>query len=72
MKRVGYWMSEKKSRRLKFEDHKDFFRNADIDLIKLHLQCFSDFLKKCCFWVLLITLLPYVTKLDKAFIMFPP
>ncbi|KAH3846523.1 hypothetical protein DPMN_088825, partial [Dreissena polymorpha] len=38
MKRVGYWMSEKKSKKLNFEDHVDLFRNAGVELLKIDLE----------------------------------
>lgn len=38
MKRVGYWMSQKKNKRLNLEDHKETFRNAGIDLIQLDID----------------------------------
>ncbi|XP_076441828.1 inositol-tetrakisphosphate 1-kinase-like [Babylonia areolata] len=37
MKRVGYWISEKKSKKLNFEEHRPLFRNAGIELVKLDL-----------------------------------
>lgn len=37
MKRVGYWISEKKSKKLNFEEHKPLFRNAGIELMQLDL-----------------------------------
>ncbi|KAK7103897.1 inositol-tetrakisphosphate 1-kinase-like isoform X2 [Littorina saxatilis] len=37
MKRVGYWISEKKSKKLNFEEHRPIFRNAGIELVKLDL-----------------------------------
>ncbi|VDH90708.1 inositol-1,3,4-trisphosphate 5/6-kinase / inositol-tetrakisphosphate 1-kinase [Mytilus galloprovincialis] len=38
MKRVGYWMSQKKNKRLNLEDHKETFRNAGIDLVKFDID----------------------------------
>ncbi|KAK6181505.1 hypothetical protein SNE40_009343 [Patella caerulea] len=37
MKRVGYWISEKKSKKLNFEDHRELFRNAGFELVKIDL-----------------------------------
>ncbi|XP_069117199.1 inositol-tetrakisphosphate 1-kinase-like [Argopecten irradians] len=37
MKRVGYWISEKKAKSLNLEDQKEVFRNAGIELIKLDI-----------------------------------
>nr|KAG5687804.1 hypothetical protein BaRGS_005434 [Batillaria attramentaria] len=37
MKRVGYWISEKKSKKLNFEEHRPLFRNAGIELVKIDL-----------------------------------
>ncbi|KAL8617600.1 hypothetical protein ACOMHN_033146 [Nucella lapillus] len=37
MKRVGYWISEKKSKKLNFEEHRPLFRNAGLELVKLDL-----------------------------------
>ncbi|XP_041352741.1 inositol-tetrakisphosphate 1-kinase-like isoform X2 [Gigantopelta aegis] len=37
MKRIGYWISEKKSKKLNFEEHRNMFRNAGIDLKKIDL-----------------------------------
>ena len=36
MKRVGYWMSQKKNKRLNLEDHKETFRYAYRILCKLY------------------------------------
>ena len=38
MKRVGYWMSQKKNKRLNLEDHKETFRNCGIDLIQIDID----------------------------------
>ncbi|XP_060071949.1 inositol-tetrakisphosphate 1-kinase-like isoform X2 [Ylistrum balloti] len=38
MKRVGYWISEKKAKSLNLEDQKEVFRNAGIELIKLDIH----------------------------------
>ncbi|XP_045168176.1 inositol-tetrakisphosphate 1-kinase-like [Mercenaria mercenaria] len=38
MKRVGYWMSEKKSKKLNFEEHVDMFRNAGVELLKIDIE----------------------------------
>lgn len=38
MKRVGYWVSEKKSKKLNFEDHIDLFRNAGVELLKIDIE----------------------------------
>lgn len=38
MKRVGYFISEKKSKKLNFDEHRPLFRNAGIDLVKIDLS----------------------------------
>ncbi|XP_059160505.1 inositol-tetrakisphosphate 1-kinase-like [Physella acuta] len=38
MRRVGYWISEKKKKKLDFEEHRERFRNAGIDLIQIDLN----------------------------------
>ncbi|XP_022332734.2 inositol-tetrakisphosphate 1-kinase-like [Crassostrea virginica] len=38
MRRVGYWLSEKKKKRLNFEDQISTFRNAGIELVKLDID----------------------------------
>uniref|UniRef100_A0A0B6ZCP2 Inositol-tetrakisphosphate 1-kinase n=1 Tax=Arion vulgaris TaxID=1028688 RepID=A0A0B6ZCP2_9EUPU len=38
MRRVGYWISEKKRRKLNFEEHRELFRNAGIDLVMIDLK----------------------------------
>uniref|UniRef100_A0A0B7BDI7 Inositol-tetrakisphosphate 1-kinase n=1 Tax=Arion vulgaris TaxID=1028688 RepID=A0A0B7BDI7_9EUPU len=38
MRRVGYWISEKKRKKLDFEEHRELFRNAGIDLIQIDLM----------------------------------
>ncbi|XP_035824466.1 inositol-tetrakisphosphate 1-kinase [Aplysia californica] len=38
MKRVGYWMSEKKRKKLNFEEHRELFRNAGVELVQIDLN----------------------------------
>lgn len=38
MRRVGYWLSEKKKKRLNFEDQISTFRDAGIELVKLNID----------------------------------
>ncbi|XP_061172712.1 inositol-tetrakisphosphate 1-kinase-like isoform X1 [Saccostrea echinata] len=38
MRRVGYWLSEKKKKRLNFEDQISTFRDAGIELVKLDVD----------------------------------
>uniref|UniRef100_A0A8W8IBW2 Inositol-tetrakisphosphate 1-kinase n=1 Tax=Magallana gigas TaxID=29159 RepID=A0A8W8IBW2_MAGGI len=38
MRRVGYWLSEKKKKRLNFEDQIPTFRDAGIELVKLNID----------------------------------
>ncbi|CAG5127382.1 unnamed protein product, partial [Candidula unifasciata] len=38
MRRVGYWISEKKKKKLDFESHRELFRNAGIDLVEIDLS----------------------------------
>ncbi|CAG5133746.1 unnamed protein product, partial [Candidula unifasciata] len=38
MRRVGYWISEKKRKKLDFDEHRELFRNAGIELIQIDLK----------------------------------
>ncbi|KAK0058503.1 inositol-tetrakisphosphate 1-kinase [Biomphalaria pfeifferi] len=38
MRRVGYWISEKKRKKLDFEEHRERFRNAGIELVQIDLK----------------------------------
>jgi inositol-1,3,4-trisphosphate 5/6-kinase/inositol-tetrakisphosphate 1-kinase len=38
MRRVGYWISEKKKKKLDFEEHRELFRNAGINLVLVDLK----------------------------------
>ncbi|BFZ07111.1 hypothetical protein BsWGS_10150 [Bradybaena similaris] len=38
MRRVGYWISEKKRRKLDFAEHRELFRNAGIELVQIDLK----------------------------------
>ncbi|XP_076463861.1 inositol-tetrakisphosphate 1-kinase-like [Babylonia areolata] len=38
MRRVGYWISEKKSKKLNFEENRSLFRNGGLELVKLDLS----------------------------------